>query len=131
MSTDWFKEKCWSISANKEGLLQKCKPSTSTTVVYPESSQDISSLLKSNLEAAVAVVCGGHSSSNAAAWAYFSVAEDEQDRDKNSTIILDMKNMSSIAVDREAGEVTVGGGSNFRCRIGNGSYYIAHFQDGS
>jgi hypothetical protein len=39
--------------------------------------------------------------------------KDGQDRDKHSTIILDMKNMLSITVAGVAGEVTIGVGSNF------------------
>jgi hypothetical protein len=110
MSTDWFKDKTWSISANKEAILRECKRSASTTTVfYPKSTQDISELLKSNNEAAVAVVCGGHSSSNAATWAYV-----DNNDNTNNTIILDMKNMSSVTVDKEASEVTVGGGAIFR-----------------
>uniref|UniRef100_A0A6U7SWV0 FAD-binding PCMH-type domain-containing protein n=1 Tax=Eutreptiella gymnastica TaxID=73025 RepID=A0A6U7SWV0_9EUGL len=121
MSMDWFKDKSWSISANKEAILHECKRSASTTVVYPKTTEDISELLVSDKEAAVAVVCGGHSSSNVAAWAYVSeaaaaAAEDGgQDGDNTSTtIILDMKNMSSVTVDKEASEVTVGGGSIVR-----------------
>ncbi len=117
---DWFKERCWSISANKEAALQECKRSTSTTVVYPKSTQDISELLSSNEDAAVAVVCGGHSSSNVAAWAYYVSAPTEsgvlQDDDDGGTptIILDMKNMSSVTVDEAASQITVGGGTLFR-----------------
>uniref|UniRef100_A0A7S4MTA8 FAD-binding PCMH-type domain-containing protein n=1 Tax=Odontella aurita TaxID=265563 RepID=A0A7S4MTA8_9STRA len=108
MSTDWFKDKIWSISVNKEAALRECKRSASSAVVYPKSAQDISELLASNQEAAVAVVCGGHSSSNVAAWAYV------EDGGEDNAIILDMKNMASVTVDKEASEITVGGGSNFR-----------------
>jgi hypothetical protein len=110
MSPSWFKDKTWSISANKEAMLQACDLSASTTtVVYPKSTQDISNFLKSNKEAAIAVVCGGHSSSNVATWPYVA-----NDGSAITTIILDMKNMSSVTVNNEASEVTVGGGSIFR-----------------
>jgi hypothetical protein len=79
--------------------------------------------LASNPEAAVAVVCGGHSSSNVAAWAYYGVSGSAGEgvggvgggggQDDN-TFILDMKNMASVTVDKEVMEVTVGGGSIFR-----------------
>jgi FAD binding domain len=131
MSTDWFQERCWSISANKEAKLQECnrrKPSASISVVYPQSTQEISELLTSSKkDAAVAVVCGGHSSSNVGTWAYFSEAADEDgvvgvDRDSSSstqgtqahTIILDMKNMATVTVNKEASEVTVAGGAIMR-----------------
>src|SRR6056300_954789 len=96
---DWFKERCWSISANKEAALHECKRSTSTTVVYPKSTQEISELLSTNKDAAVAVVCGGHSSSNVAAWAYVESGGVQDDGDDGTpTIILDMKDMSSVTV---------------------------------
>jgi hypothetical protein len=122
--TDWFKEKSWSISGNKENALEECSKhhssaSTAAAVVYyPESTQDISELLASNPEAAVAVVCGGHSSSNVAAWAYYGVSgsagEGGGGGQDDNTFILDMKNMASVTVDKEVMEVTVGGGSIFR-----------------
>ena len=111
MSTDWFKEKSWSISGNKEAALQGCKHSAvpTTVVCHPKSTHEISELLAANQEAAVAVVCGGHSSSNVAAWAYV-----DSGGQADTTIILDMKNMASVTVDKEVMEVTVGGGSLLR-----------------
>ena len=127
---DWFKERCWSISANKEAALHECKRSTTTTVVYPKSTQEISELLSTNKDAAVAVVCGGHSSSNVAAWAYVDcdVVQDDDD-DGAPTIILDMKDMSSVTVDKAASQITVGGGTIFRqlaqtCAEANGALPI-------
>ena len=112
MSASWFRERNWSISGNKENALEQLQDRNRNTVIYyPESTKDIAELLASN-QGAVAVVCGGHSSSNVATWAYRSVSEAASEDDK--TIILDMKNMSSVSVDNESMEVTVGGGTTFR-----------------
>lgn len=113
MSASWFKERTWSISGNKENALEQLQDRNRNTVIYyPESTKDIAELLASN-HGAVAVVCGGHSSSNVATWAYHSdVSEAASEDDK--TIILDMKNMSTVSVDNELMEVTVGGGTTFR-----------------
>lgn len=109
MATDWIENRSWSISINKEAFLPECRHLASANiVVYPNSTQDISELLKSNREAAVAVVGGGDSSSNAATWAYVD------SNGSTNTIILDMKNMASVTVDKEESEVTVGGGTIFR-----------------
>jgi hypothetical protein len=113
MSANWFKEKSWSISGNKANDSKHL--ASTNTIIYPKSTQDVAELLASNQEAAVAVVCGGHSSSNVATWACFSEAagKDDSCQDDN-TIILDMKNMASVTVDKKIMEVTVGGGSTFR-----------------
>lgn len=114
---NWFKDKTWSISGNKESTLtqlQQDVKQNDAVIYYPESTKEIAKLVASNQKSAFAVVCGGHSSSNVATWAYHSVSEGascEGNDDGNNTIILDMKNMSSVTVDKESMEVTVGGGT--------------------
>ena len=110
VSDEWFHDRSWSISGNKEDVLQNggASPSSSARVVLPTSTNEISKLLSANQDAAVAVVCGGHSSSNVATWPFFD------DGSQIQTTIIDMKHMSSISVDEKTREVTVGGGSVFR-----------------
>ena len=110
---NWFKDKTWSISGNKESTLEQLEDvkQNDAVIYYPESTKEIAKLLASNQKTAVAVVCGGHSSSNVATWAYHSVSEGascEGNDDDNTKIILDMKNMSSVTVDKESMDVTVG-----------------------
>eukprot|EP00984_Skeletonema_dohrnii_P026849 scaffold16252_cov79-Skeletonema_dohrnii-CCMP3373.AAC.4 len=113
LSANWFKEKSWSISGNKAYASKHL--ALTNTIICPKSTQDVAEILASNQEAAVAVVCGSHSSSNVATWACFSEAADKDDScQDDNTIILDMKNMTSVTVDNESMEVTVGGGSIFR-----------------
>ena len=103
---NWFKDKTWSISGNKESTLtqlQQDVKQNDAVIYYPESTKEIAELLASNQKSAVAVVCGGHSSSNVATWAYHSVSEGAScEGNDDSTIILDMKNMSSVTVDKES-----------------------------
>ena len=49
------------------------------------------------------MVCGGHSSSNVATWPIYNDSIED-------VIILDMKEMSSISVDKQTKQVTVEGG---------------------
>jgi len=110
--TTWFYDRTWSVSGNKEELLRIAKDqnninkqSSSTSIIYPKSSNEISELLTENqVHAKIAVVCGGHSSSNVATWPIHN------DSSKEEVIILDMKEMSSISVNKQTKQVTVGGG---------------------
>tara|TARA_B110001450_G_C17448412_1_gene410973 strand:- start:67 stop:672 length:606 start_codon:yes stop_codon:yes gene_type:complete len=107
-TTTWFDDRTWSVSGNKEDLLriakdQNNKQSSSTSVVFPKSTNEISELLAKNQHAKIAVVCGGHSSSNVAAWPIHNDS-------KEDVIILDMKEMASISVDKQTKQVTVAGG---------------------
>ena len=110
-TTTWFDDRTWSVSGNKEDTLRVAKgknsinkQSPSISVVYPKSTNEISELLTENQHAKIAVVCGGHSSSNVATWPIHN------DSSKEEVIILDMKEMSSISVDKQTKRVTVGGG---------------------
>mmetsp|Transcript_24474 Transcript_24474/g.52739 ORF Transcript_24474/g.52739 Transcript_24474/m.52739 type:complete len:489 (+) Transcript_24474:191-1657(+) len=121
MSDNWFDDRAWSISGNKEGESLRiakenyCKGASSSgrSVVLPKSTHEISQLLLSNPDAAIAVVCGGHSSSNVSTWP-FLVPDGDGDDVSKLTIILDMKHMSSVSVNKETNEATVGGGVLFR-----------------
>lgn len=133
MSAKWFDDRTWSISGNKEGETfriaeDKCKGKTplGRSVVFPKSTSEISQLLVKNKEAPVAVVCGGHSCSNVATW---PILEGDGEDDSKSTIILDMKHMSSLSVNNKTNEVTVAGGVLFRqlaeeCAKANGALPI-------
>ena len=113
MSTEtsiWFDDRTWSVSGNKEDALRIAKDqsivnkqSSSTSVVYPKSTKEISELLIKYQHTKIAVVCGGHSSSNVATWPIYNDSKEE-------VIILDMKEMSSISVDKQTKQVTVEGG---------------------
>lgn len=126
----WFEDRTWSISGNKVEELGRIKEALSSqqlqdtalpaVVLFPESTLEISKYLSPNNDdyrgRPVAVVCGGHASSNVAAWPVvldknnIQVGTGQQRR----TVILDMQHMSSISVNRETREVTVGGGVLFR-----------------
>jgi hypothetical protein len=115
----WFNDRTWSISGNKEKEFAERASKISdgaytadTIVVFPKSTLEASLLLSSvdHRDRKIAVVCGGHSSSNIATWPSLrSAYGDVNER----TLILDMKHMSSISVSGTR-EVTVGGGVLFR-----------------
>ena len=118
-STNWFNNRTWSLSGNKEKEFAEKErqnaddddpAAAAAIIVFPKSTMEVSQLLSNidHRERAIAVVCGGHSSSNVATWP--SLDKNEQHR----TLILDMKHMSSMTVNNETREVTVGGGSLFR-----------------
>jgi FAD/FMN-containing dehydrogenase len=126
---NWFDDRTWSVSGNKVEQLGRIKEEESSSqhnqrkeavVLFPTSTLEISQYLssKNNHHAPIAVVCGGHSSSNVATWPIFvnDVHNEGNDEMQQShrPIILDMKHMSSMSVNRETLEVTVGGGVLFR-----------------
>lgn len=119
---DWFDERTWSVSGNKEEALGRIKSSSnqaaaaSASVLFPKSTLEISQYLSNDdhRDCPIAVVCGGHSSSNVATWPIFQNDNDGNEHQHGRTMIIDMKNMSSINVNRETLEVTVGGGVLFR-----------------
>ena len=100
----WFNDRNWSLSGKKAELrIDGNKEHPAARVVFPRSTDDVSNLLSTLPSSThVAVVCGGHSSSNAATWA------------GPDAVIVDMRHLSSVEVDRESMEVTVGGGTTFR-----------------
>ncbi|KAL3785294.1 hypothetical protein ACHAW5_008326 [Stephanodiscus triporus] len=127
--SNWFSDRTWSLSGNKEEeFAEKAgkndddpAAATSAIVVFPKSTLEVSQLLSdvAHRDRAIAVVCGGHSSSNVATWPAFlagggSAGSGTEEDERQKTLILDMKNMSSITVNDETGEVTVGGGVLFR-----------------
>ena len=107
-TTSWFSDRTWSISGNKEQQLSTIanERHSNVSVIYPKSTQDISDMLSANEDSKISVVCGGHCASNVATWPFVT--------SEQKTIILDMKEMSSISVNKETNEVTVGGGVLFR-----------------
>ena len=109
-TTTWFDDRTWSVSGNKEDMLRVSKEqnsinkqSSSTSVVFPKCTKEISELLTKNQHAKIAVVCGGHSSSNVATWPIHNDSNEE-------VIILDMKEMASISVNKQSRQLTVEGG---------------------
>lgn len=110
-TTTWFDDRTWSVSGNKEDILRVAKEqnnsthkqSSSTSIVYPKSTNEISELLTKNKHVKIAVVCGGHSSSNVATWPIHNDSNEE-------VIILDMKEMASISVNKQSRQLTVEGG---------------------
>ena len=114
-TTNWFSDRTWSVSGNKEQCLSTIASkqhhnNNNVSVIYPKSTQEISNILSNNQDAKISVVCGGHCASNVATWPFLSSSEYQQ----STTIIIDMKDMSSISVNKETNEVTVGGGSLFK-----------------
>ena len=123
----WFEDRTWSISGNKveefgriqeassRQQLQDTTSAPSAVVLFPKSTLEISHYLSpdndDHRDCPIAVVCGGHASSNVATWPVVLDKNNIQDR---RTVILDMQHMSSISVNRESREVTVGGGVMFR-----------------
>lgn len=128
-ATDWFANRTWSISGNKEDKLSKINTANKeeqggVSIIYPKSTQEISQLLLSTStstaqQTKIAVVCGGHSASNVATWPYYYHDEQHQQQfqqSQSSIIILDMKEMNSISINnnKQSNEVTIGGGVLFK-----------------
>lgn len=115
-SKNWFNNRTWSLSGNKEKEFAEKErqhaddPAAAAIIVFPTSTLEVSQLLSNvdHRERAIAVVCGGHSSSNVATWPSLD------DNMRQRALILDMKHMSSMTVNNETREVTVGGGVLFR-----------------
>jgi hypothetical protein len=121
-NSNWFNDRTWSISGNKEMEFAEKESkngdgpfAAGTIVVFPKSTLEVSLLLSSvdHRDCAIAVVCGGHSSSNVATWPCSLVEGSAAGDVKDRTLILDMKHMSSIIVN-EKRVVTVGGGTLLR-----------------
>ena len=105
----WFSQRVWSLSGNKVLLKSDGSPVPPITLarrIYrPRSAEEIAGLVKS-LPAItpIACICGGHESSNAAAFA------------SSDAVVLDLAHLKSIQFHRD-GEVmlvTVGAGVVFR-----------------
>ena len=106
---EWFSQRAFSISGNK--VLMTSKGSALPTTTYarqiyrPRSAQEIADVVKSSSPTTpIAVVCGGHESSNAALFA------------SSEAIVLDLMHLKSIEFGQgdESMLVTVGAGVVFR-----------------
>lgn len=106
---DWFSERVWCLSGNKVLMTKTGAPRPATSLarhIYrPRSAQEIADLVRSlPATTPVACVCGGHESSNVAAFA------------SSEAVILDLVRLKSIEFHRDGDDslVTVGAGVVFR-----------------
>jgi hypothetical protein len=112
---EWFSKRTWSVSGNRAAAATDAAAggeeeaaivgtSQAGRVVFPKSTQDVAGILSALPPSQpVAVVCGGHSSSNASTVAC------------PGAVIIDLQQMNSVTnIDKEKMEVTVEGGATFR-----------------
>lgn len=114
----WLSERMWCLSGNRvlestseadqqgvTGRRSSDSPVVATQcqrLYRPQSTQEISDILRTFPSSPVACVCGGHESSNVAAFA------------SPDAIVLDLIHLKSINFDDAAMEVTVGAGVVFQ-----------------
>uniref|UniRef100_A0A7S4R235 FAD-binding PCMH-type domain-containing protein n=2 Tax=Ditylum brightwellii TaxID=49249 RepID=A0A7S4R235_9STRA len=101
---EWFSKRTWSVSGNRVGAGEEDVIDTKAErVVFPRDTEEVSQILSSLPPSQpVAVVCGGHSSSNTSTVAVASA------------VVVDLQHLNSVSVDEEKMEVTAGGGVTFR-----------------
>jgi FAD/FMN-containing dehydrogenase len=100
---EWFSERTWSFSGNKAAATDDVPTSQSAgRVVFPKSTQGVADILSSS-QLPIAVVCGGHSSSNTSTVAC------------HDAIVIDLQHLNDeICINKESMQITVGGGTTFR-----------------
>jgi hypothetical protein len=99
---EWFSKRTWSVSGNKAAATDEVCTSQAGRVVFPKSTQDVADILSSS-QLPIAVVCGGHSSSNTSTVAC------------HDAIVIDLQHLNDeISINKETMQITVGGGTTFR-----------------